>query len=59
MFTNIYHPIHNVIPVFEIMVGIDSIEIDDEWYLYGVFTRAKSFINVKSSRLINDKLSRY
>ena len=44
-----------VIPVFEVMVGLDKIHIDDSINQLVSEKRYKEFINVKNLRNISDK----
>ena len=59
MYTNLFHPVRAVVPVHEILYGVDTVNIDNEGWLLGLFHRSKDFLNVKSSKTYNDLAHRY
>ena len=44
-----------IVPIKEIMLGIDSFSFDDAMVTIGFSTREKKFVNFKSTRVISDK----
>ena len=48
-----------ILPIFEMMIGLDKIEVDDSKYQMGLMKRSKEFLNVKSTRSISDVQSSY
>ena len=48
-----------IVPVIELMLGMDELELDDGQLSMNMAKRTKQFINVKSTRKISDKKSRY
>ena len=46
MTTNAYSPVKNIVPCYEMMLGIDEVEIDDG--VYTSYKRSREFINFKS-----------
>jgi len=53
-FSNIDTFNEEVIPIFEIMLGRDTIMIDNEGIFLGLFKRVKNFLNIKQYRLLKD-----
>lgn len=41
--------------IFEIMMGEDMLNMDDSYLAVGATERDRKFINVKNTRLINDR----
>ena len=48
-----------LVPIFEIMIGRDTITIDDEGIFLGIFNRAKNYLNIKNLRWIKDYKDTY
>ena len=44
-----------IIPIKEVMFGIDTIDMNDAKWQIGPTSREKEFVNVKSTRMISDK----
>ena len=49
---------YNRLNIFEVMLGKDTISIDDET-IHGIMHREKDFLNVKSFRHVHDKNENY
>ena len=45
--------------VFEVLIGKDTIKIDDEYLFPGVRSRTKDFLNIKQFRTITDSSDTY
>ena len=55
MYTNIetYYK-ENFVPIYELMLGVDTVHVDDEGPIMGLSQRSKDFLNIKSIRQIKD-----
>ena len=50
-YSNIESSISNpYVPIYEFLIGRDSIEVDQEGIILGMFTRTKHFLNFLSVR---------
>ena len=47
MYTNIDTFLDPFVPILEFMIGRDTIKIDNEGLILGVFNRVKNFLNIK------------
>jgi hypothetical protein len=47
------------VPILEVMFGRDTIQVDDESILMGMFKRSKDFLNIKDYRWIRDTMTSY
>ena len=47
MYSNIDTFTDAFVPIFELMIGRDTIKIDDEGIILGLFKRTKNFLNIK------------
>jgi len=52
MYKNIDDFLGPFVPILEVMVGMDSILVDHEGLLMGLYKRTKDFMNIKNTRLL-------
>jgi len=49
-----------IVPIQELMLGVDTMDLDDSKFGgFGFTDRKKEFINVKNNRMLSDKQSTY